>query len=380
MHININTIVVYFENLLIPTIALIVFILLFIFVIKRAFISAIQLFIDKNKPQYINPLKNNNFFKYITNFGFALYFLSLNNILGFADLFPQQLYKIYEIFINIYTTVSIILVLLSLINSFHDVNYNEALSKNIPIHLYIQIIKIFIVICGIIIVVSHAINISIISLFTSLGAATAFLTFIFKDTFTGLVSSLQIAVQGIIRVGDIISIPSLDIKYGTVEAITISIVKIRNQSSSISTIPTSNLLTLNIIKNNQYQNKGIIKESISFNIDINTIKMCSDDMLKVLKIKNYYYNYSENVNELSNISLYKNYINHYLSNYPYVNKHDLSFYISQYDITLTGLPISIDLSINESDFIKYRKIKASISEHLLIAMNYFDLKVYQSSI
>lgn len=129
---------------------------------------------------------------------------------------------------------------------------------------------------------SLVIGISISSLFTSLGAAAALLTFVFKDTLLGLIASLQVTFQNIIQVGDWVTLPQYNAD-GDIQKITITVVVIRNFDNTYTTVPTSAFLTTGV-KNwrSMFEMGGRrIKRAIS--LDMSTIKICTQKELDAIK-------------------------------------------------------------------------------------------------
>ncbi len=75
-----------------------------------------------------------------------------------------------------------------------------------------------------------------------LGAASAILMLIFKDTILGFVASMQVSANDMVRIGDWITMP----RYGAdgdVIQISLTTVKIRNFDKTITTIPPYSLVS-----------------------------------------------------------------------------------------------------------------------------------------
>ena len=108
------------------------------------------------------------------------------------------------------------MLLLTLIDAFADLYHNriKAVTKNAPLSLYFQILKIIVIVIAAMVTISYILNISLNTFLTSLGAAAALLTFVFKDTVLGLLASLQLTTQEIINIGDWVRIGEIE---GTVE-------------------------------------------------------------------------------------------------------------------------------------------------------------------
>lgn len=161
-------------------------------------------------------------------------------IIGFATdndyLWTQHLVTGLQLLLQIYITVTIISFLVCFVDALFDYLENLAYFKNHSLRSYAQVIKIILYIIGFILVVSLLLNKSPIAFLTGLGALSAVLMLVFKDTILGFVTNVQVAALDLVRVGDWITIPSANVD-GTVMDVSINTVKIRNFDKTISMIP-----------------------------------------------------------------------------------------------------------------------------------------------
>src|SRR5207237_6772191 len=171
----------------------------------------------------------------------AIYFVCWGNIFHPTSFKAHVLLGIKDTIVILYTSISVTMLLLTLIDAFAVLYHNriKAVTKNATLSLYFQILKIIVIIIAVMVTISYVLNISLSTFLTSLGAAAAILTFVFKDTVLGLLASLQLTTQEIINIGDWVRIGEIE---GTVEKITISVVTIRNFDQSISTVHTYSIL------------------------------------------------------------------------------------------------------------------------------------------
>ena len=99
-----------------------------------------------------------------------------------------------------------------------------------------QVIKIIFYIFGFIVLFSILTGKDPTVILAGLGAASAVLMLIFKDSILGFVASLQVSANDMVRIGDWITMP----KYGAdgdVIQITLTTVKVRNFDKTITTLP-----------------------------------------------------------------------------------------------------------------------------------------------
>lgn len=232
----------------------------------------------------------------------------------------------------------------------------------------------------------------------SLGAITAVLVLVFRDTILGFVTGLHVATSKNLKVGDWVSIPKYTIE-GNITEINLLTTKITNFDKTVSTIPTYDLMTTEI-KNMQVMsesNTRRIKKSIYFNI--NSFKFLTDEDVERLKEINLISDYLEeraseikkekeslehndkvvNGRQLTNIGVFRYYAQKYIENDPDVDKNGTRM-VRQLDITPQGLPLEVYCFANDSKWERFEQIQADIFDHLLVASKEFELQVMQVSI
>ena len=232
----------------------------------------------------------------------------------------------------------------------------------------------------------------------SLGAITAVLVLVFRDTILGFVTGLHVATSKNMKVGDWISIPKYSIE-GNITEINLLTTKITNFDKTVSTIPTYDLLTTEI-KNLQVMsesNTRRIKKSIYFNI--NSFKFLTDEDIERLKEINLIADYLEekrqeikkekenvshndkeiNGRQLTNIGVFRYYAQKYIENDPDIEESGTRM-VRQLEITPQGLPLEIYCFANDSKWEHFEQIQADIFDHLLVASKEFELQVMQVSV
>ena len=295
----------------------------------------------------------------------------------------------------IYATLAVIWFLLSLLSVSNS--YYERIKKSHQpsIKGYIQLVKIIITVTAVVLIVAMMLDKSPMAFLTGLGAASAIIILVFKDTILGFVASVQVASYDMVRVGDWITIKQLQVD-GDVEDVSLNTVKIRNFDKTVTTIPTASLIT-NGVQNwrGMEETKGRrIKRAI--NIDIKTIKFCDEILLKKLskitnltkyikdatkEISSYNSKTSSqgdrlNGRALTNIGLFRKYIYNYLQENEYI-RDDLTFLIRQLQPGQSGIPIEIYVFTNDTNWINYENIQSDIFDHLLAALPEFELAAFQ---
>ena len=284
----------------------------------------------------------------------------------------------------------------SLINVINEIYNRSKYSKSVNIKSYFQILKLIVNLLSIIVVIAVLSGKSPFYLLSGVGALTAVLMLVFKDTILSLVSSIQINSNDLFKIGDWIEAPLFGAD-GDVIDIALHNVKIQNWDKTISIIPTYKLIDSSFKNWRGMSRSGGRRIKRSIYIDMNSIKFCSDEMInqyrkinvisdyinsKILELKEH--NETSNNDELNingrsltNIGTYRSYIKGYLKNNINIHK-DMTFLVRQLSSTDKGLPIEIYVFTNTTDWIDYEEIQSDIFDHLIASLAQFDLKVFQN--
>jgi len=314
--------------------------------------------------------------------------------------FTAYLFPVFQIFLERISKAGIVwftvLAASALLSAVNDIYVTASNALNKPIKGYLQIVKIFFFIIGSIVVLGIVMGKSPWVFVSGLGAMTAILLLIFKDTILSLIASLQISFNDLIKIGDWLSVPQYNAD-GDVVDIALHTIKIQNWDKTISVIPTHKLIDGTFKNWRGMQDSGGRRIKRAVNIDISSIKFCDDIMLqKFMKfqllqqyltarqteIKEYNTNNkidtSEIVNgrNLTNVGVFRRYILEYLSNHSHVKKN-MTFLIRQLAPGSTGLPIEIYVFSDDIEWVNYEAIQADIFDHILAVVPQFGLKVFQ---
>lgn len=285
----------------------------------------------------------------------------------------------------------------ALINALNEMFKLTDLSKKFSIKSYTQIGKLLINIFGIIVVIAVLTGNSPVYILSGLGALTAVLILVFKDTILSLVSSVQISSNDLFKVGDWVEAPQFGAD-GDVIDIALHSVKIQNWDKTISVIPTNKLIDSSFKNWRGMAESGGRRIKRSINIDMSSIKFCTNEMIdrysKYNVIANYIkvkleevqrFNIENNITDeslingrsLTNIGTFRAYIEGYLRNHNKIHD-EMTFLVRQLSPSANGLPIEIYVFSNDTDWLNYEKIQADIFDHLLAVVSEFELKVFQN--
>lgn len=332
-------------------------------------------------------------------------FKNLSNLLIFyvISAFTDELYADFVFFESIISHVIHILLVVLTIWTFRSVlktikDYLKTLDafKDKPIESYIQVVMIFLWLIGIIIIFSIITGKPLMRFLVGLGTISAVLLLVFKDTILGFVASIQVAANDTVRIGDWITMEKYSAD-GDVFEINLASVKVRNFDKTITTIPTYYLIS-DSFKNWRGMNQSggrRIKRAII--IKANSIKYVDKTSLEKFKkiqlISDYVdhrqteidkYNTKNNIDKsvlingrnLTNFGLFRKYIDEYLVTNPNINK-DMTIMTRQLAPTAQGIPLEIYCFSVDKVWKNYEFIQADVFDHILAAVPYFDLEVYE---
>lgn len=284
----------------------------------------------------------------------------------------------------------------ALFNTIEDIYNASELSKRAPITGFIQVAKLLLVIVAALLIIASVLDKSPLLLLSGLGAVTAILLLLFRDTILGFVAGIQIAANRMVNTGDWIEMKKFGAD-GSVLEVGLTTVKVQNWDNTISTIPTYALIT-DAVKNWRGMSESPgrrIKRSI--NIDIQTVTFCDAEMLEEFKQIRYISQYIEskraelsefhqqceideedllNKRRLTNIGTFRAYMQAYIDSHPILNK-ELTLMVRQLPPTELGVPLEIYCFSSEKDWVKYEAIQADIFDHMLAMLPIFRLRAYQ---
>jgi miniconductance mechanosensitive channel len=265
-----------------------------------------------------------------------------------------------------------------------------------PIDSYIQVIMIILWIIGFTAILSKIFDIQIGQMLATLGAISAIILLIFRDTILGFVASIQVSVNDMVRIGDWITMDKFGADGDVIE-INLATVKVRNFDFTTTTIPTYSLIS-DSFKNWRGMQKSDgrrIKRHIL--IKSKSVRYIANDELdsfrKIQLISNYIENkqleierynsinhidksLSINGRNMTNLGLFRKYITQYLENHKGLNK-DMLLVCRQLQPTAQGIPLEIYVFSKDKEWKNYEYIMSDIFDHIIAAVPFFDLELFE---
>ncbi|CAG0925617.1 unnamed protein product [Notodromas monacha] len=299
-----------------------------------------------------------------------------------------------EMVINLLLEISIAIFLIHLINAFVYLGSEDNDYKTIAVKTFGQLAKIVLWIVAVVLVISTILQIDPIKVITGLGAVTAVLILLFKDTIVGFVTGIQVAYSQLVKVGDWIKVPKYEAD-GYIKEIDLMSVKIENFDKTVSSIPSYDLVATEIINYDPMTTGGTrrIKRAIVFNVK--SFRFLSDQDVQMFQqyhllegyIKHHWplikaHNQTQKINtqilgnglNFTNIGLFRNYVQAYIANHPKIDPKGQQL-VRQLQMTEKGLALEIYCFTTTAIWKDFEEIQSDIFDHLLTIATQFGLDV-----
>lgn len=283
----------------------------------------------------------------------------------------------------LYIIAEVMRTLSGVISVTYDVVSESEKFRNRSLKGIFQVLQLMMVFVGILVMIAVLIEKPIGTMIAGLGASAAILTFIFKDSFVGLLAGLQLSYNDMLRPGDWITVPGKNVDGDVIE-VTLNTVKVRNFDNTIVTIPPLTLI------NDSFQNWRGMSESAgrrikrSIDIDLYSIEFASPQTISRLSekyevIEKYVSNRPETDverGELTNIKLFRVYLEEYLRSLSDTSKSSLKM-VRYLQPTSEGMPLELYFFSSNKNWVFYENFASDVMDHVIAKMPDFDLKPYQ---
>ena len=276
----------------------------------------------------------------------------------------------------VYLTVATTRLVTKLIDRLRYLNTKPGDSTSLYLKSFCGVLKILTIFIAAIVVVGILINRSPMNLLAGLGATSAILMLVFKDTIDGLVAGVRLTSNEMIHIGDWITLTDGSID-GTVQDITLTTVKVKQGDNSIATVSPQTLVNGSFLNWKDMLEGGgrRVKKVVYF--DVRSIRIADDDLKKSLLEKGYVKE-EELKGSVINIGLFRHYMEHYLSKREDVNPK-MTLLLRQLDATQAGVPIEFYFFLSNKDWIPYEHSTSDILEHVYAYAHEFGLIIYEQN-
>ena len=310
---------------------------------------------------------------------------------GYADLLNYS-----KLVLELYFILLIVWIIRNFFNASKKFLKTLDSFKDKPIDSFFQVAIILVWFTAIIFIFSILTGKEVSTFLTAMGALSAVILLIFKDTILGFVASIQLSSNDLIRIGDWITMKQFDADGDVIE-INLSSVKVQNFDKTITTIPTYKLISdsftnwrgMSDAKGRRIKRALLIKgSSIRFMTDNDLLKLedisLIKDYIKNKKLEIKEHNSKLNIVEdikvngrnLTNIGLFRKYTENYLQNNSNISK-EMTIMCRQLTPTSQGVPLEIYAFIKDKEWKNYENISSDIFDHLLASLESFNLELFE---
>ena len=362
-------------------------------VVKRLLVSTVRAIAKRSRSTWDDALVEHNVFGRIAQVAPALIvYVGLPFIPGLPDDFDQLMRNVAMG----YMTLMLTLALIAILGAANTIYAATPIAKDRPLKGFVQLAQIIVSIIGGVLVIAAVMDRSPLLLLSGLGAMTAILLLIFKDTILSLVASVQLTAQDMVRVGDWIEMPQFGAD-GDVVDVQLHTVKVQNWDKTITTIPTHRLITDSFKNWRGMSQTGARRIKRAILVDVSSIRFQTqeevDHFTRFALLKNYIANkeqeladYNEGLNaevdaevnrrRLTNLGTFRAYAYNYLKNHPKIHQ-GMTLIVRQLGPGPEGLPLEIYCFTNTTAWGDYEDIQSDIFDHLLAIVPEFGLRLYQ---
>ena len=380
-------------NMFLLLAALLILVFLIDFIVRKIILKFFTQFSKTTKTNFDDLLVKNKTPRNMAHIIPLIIALELSPIV-FVDF--DYFGAIIEKGLRLFAIVLILWIVRSILSTFKDYLKTLESSKDKPIDSYIQVFMIFAWVFGILAAFAIVTGIEFIKFITTIGAASAVLILVFKDTILGFVASIQVSINDMVRIGDWITFE----KYGAdgdVTEINLSTVKVQNFDKTITTIPTYALISDSFKNWRGMEDSGGRRIKRALNIKLASVCYVSqehvNELKKIQSITAYLemrqadieiYNATNNIHKelllngrnLTNIGVFRKYIETYIENHSGIHK-EMIIMVRQLAPGTQGIPIEIYAFSRDKRWENYEYIMADIFDHVIAAVPYFNLEIFE---
>jgi len=310
----------------------------------------------------------------------------------------MEMYSLLHKAVDLYFVLVSLAVFDALLSSVRDVYDMHNKSGKVSINGVIQALKIVGTFVAIIFAISLLAGKSPLYFISGLGAFTAVLMLIFKDTLLGLVAGVQLSTMDLVRKGDWIEI-SKHGADGEIIDISLTTIRVQNWDKTIVSIPAYEFVASSFKNWRGMSESGGRRIKRSMRFKISTIHILTDEEIERLRKIKLLAPYMEkrqaemnkfnaeefsdsemsvlaNGERLTNIGMFRAYCNVYLHKHPGINQK-MTIIVRHLEPTETGLPLELYMFTSDTRWEEYENVQADIFDHLLSLVPVFGLEIYQ---
>ena len=297
----------------------------------------------------------------------------------------------------IYIVIMSVRTMVVFIDSIKQIESEKYVSLQQYMRSFCGVFKIILVFVAVIIVVAIIIDKSPLNLFAGLGATSAILMLVFKDTIEGLVAGIRLTSNDMLHKGDWITVPSTNAN-GTVQEVSLVAVKVLNWDKTTTTLPPYSLISSGFTNYRTMQQSHTRRIRRSFMIDADSVLPATPEMLDMIRKVPFMDEYitkklaqqaAGDVHDVdnpeglvngtidTNLGLFRAYMKMWLDANPDIS-HTSDCFVSTLPQTATGIPLQIYCFTATSGWFPYEGIQDTVFEHVAAMLRFFMLYTFEN--
>lgn len=334
--------------------------------------------------------------RFVRNVGYAVPLLVVSSNLTLLPL-AKTLLEVVERVALLGFLVFLIMAIVSLLGAWQEVYANSSKGRTKSIKGYVEVAKIAVWAIGIIVMISIILDQSPVLLLSGLGALSAVLLLVFKDTLLSLVASTQMSTNDMLRIGDWIEMKQAGAD-GFVIDIALHTVKVQNWDKTVTTIPTYKLFSESYRNWRQMFESGGRRIKRTLSIDASSVRFLTpaevDSLSRFALLRDYLAEKKEdlersnqelsragmdavNYRRLTNLGTFRAYCTAYIKRHAEIHQ-DMIQMVRMMDPTTEGIPIEVYCFTNKTAWVDYERIQGDIFDHILAVLPEIGLRLFQS--
>ena len=365
------------------------------FVVNRILLRVLHRIIGSNNLAWDDVLREHRVYRRIAQ---AVPAVILFAGIGLIPTLNESLARLLSNLALSYIVLVVTITLSAMLSAANEIYEQQPSATTRPLRGFVQLVQIVIYVIGAVLIISALIDQSPLLLLSGFGAMTAVLLLVFKDTILGLVASVQLNANDMVRVGDWIEMS----KYGAdgdVIEVSLHTVKVQNFDRTITTIPTHALISDSFKNWRGMSESGGRRIKRSLLIDQSTVRFLSDAEVDAFErfwlLRDYLKAKREelasaleqldedaqrssavNRRRLTNVGTFRAYVYQYLKNHPAINP-DATLLVRQLPPDAQGLPLQIYCFTKTTEWIPYEDIQSDVFDHIIAITPEFGLRLFQ---
>lgn len=303
--------------------------------------------------------------------------------------FPELAHYVDRL-LNFYVTLTITLLLNAVISTFIEIYNLYPISNHRPLKSYAQMLGVLIYISGLIIAVCKLLEKDPWIFISGIGALTAIIVLVFRDTILSFIAGIQILSNNLIKREDWIEVPAFGAN-GAVIDVALHVIKVQNWDKTVVTIPTYKVIESGFKNWRGMYDSGGRRIKRHLLIDQTSIDFMTHDRLGIIlanphvktymaafinKFQTEHTDIEPEMTDLINLSVFRTYIEGYLQLNSKINKN-MTFVVRLLESTPAGIPLEVYIFTKDTVWKNHEQAQSEIFEHLIAIMPIFGLRIFQ---